>query len=182
MTTSHERDRILGWLDALDADQIAGASLVAVADSLRSLMEAAEAEYPRIDEDRLARDARVMRRARHGGVDAAVGEWLAARPSPARVDIASVVLQTLWNPALGTRTADPNLVEALLATRNTPGLTEEGEASVARALSTAFEAGLPQAVGDRVLDALADALQRPNANPALHGLIRRTLGNAGRGM
>lgn len=158
MTTSHDRDRILDWLDAVESD------------------------YSRMDEDRLASDARRLRSTQPGGIDMAVGAWLAARPSPARVDIASVVLQSLWNPALGTPVLDPDVVGILLAAHGATTVTEEGDATFARALCAAYEAGLPRVVGERALDALAAALRRPNANPAIHPWIRRTLANAGRAM
>jgi hypothetical protein len=86
----------------------------------------------------------------------------------------------LWNPALGTPLLDPNVVGTLLAAHAATRVTEEGDATFVRALVSAYEAGLPRVVGERVLDALVDALRRPNANPAIHPWIRRALGNAGR--
>lgn len=156
MTISHDRERMLAWLDAVESD------------------------YSRINEDRLASDARRLRSMQPGGIDMVVGAWLAARPSPARVDIASVVLQALWNPALGTPVLDPDVVATLLAAHGAATVTEESDATFARALVTAYEAGLPRVVGERVLDALVDALRRPNANPTIHPWIRRALANAGR--
>jgi hypothetical protein len=180
MTAPRERDQILHWLEATNIDRLAGADARAVADTLLHLMQAAEPAYPRFDEDRLARHARIVRSARPEPFDATVVQWLAAKPSPARLDIASVVLDAFWHPAFGVRAPDPTLVETLLAARDVPGVTEEGDSTYARALIRAFEAGLPKPVGDRVLDALARVLRRPNANPALHPSIRRTLESAGR--
>lgn len=156
MTAPHERDQI-------DVE------------TLLRMMTSAEVAYPQLDEDRLASNARLVRRVTPD-LDAPTVEWLVAAPSPARVDIASVVLETCWHPAFGAYRPDPAHVEALLATATIPGITEEGDATRSRALVRAYEAGLLPALADRVLAALSAALDRPNANPALHPLLRRVLG------
>lgn len=156
MNTSPDPDRMADWLDPYELD------------------------YARLDEDRLASDARALRRSGRTGMDTAVGAWLARHPSPARLDIASVVLETLWNRSLGAASVDPAVVETLLAARALPGVTEEGEATSVRALVRAYDAGVAPAVGERILNTLTDALGRPNANPAVHPLIRRALAEAGR--
>lgn len=149
-------------------------------DGMTDWLDPYERDYSRLDEDRLASEARALRGSGGGRMDTAVGAWLARHPSPARLDIASVILETLWNRSLGAVSVDPTVVESLLGVRTLPGVTDEGEATSVRALVQAYGAGVTPALGAWILDALTDALGRPNANPAVHPLIRRTLAEAGR--
>jgi hypothetical protein len=185
MTTSRSdvRAQILTSLDARDVKALSRMDRSAIGDALLvEIMESAERDHPVIDEDRLASDARLIRFAGHGDLDREVVAWLLARPSTARLDIASVVLQWLWDQheVFGQRAVDEALVHALLDARTRVELTPEADASSLFALVQALDAPLPAGVRELALDVLAEAAARPHRNPAVVPILLRTLQKAGR--
>jgi hypothetical protein len=147
---------------------------------LEEVLEGAERDYPTLNEDQLASDARLVRFAGHGDLDREVVAWLLARPSAARLDIASVVVRWFWDQKLGQRAVDGALVQALLDSRGRVELTPDADASSLFALVDALDAPLPTEVRELALDVLAEAVPRPHYNPALAPILRRTLEKAGR--
>jgi hypothetical protein len=143
---------------------------------LRRLAAEAAAEHPALDEDRLLSLAVKLARSRRDEVAATLTEWLAEDASPARMDVAAVLLRGVWKPREGAAPVDPRHVEALIdAHEALPVEDEAAEASFVLALATAVQAMPDGPVRARSMRALQVASKRPWRHPGVEATLARVL-------